>query len=593
MGTAEIALAVTATTMSLVIIFLPVAFMEGRVGRFFHSFGLTTAAAIMVSLVISFTLTPVLSARVLRPPGPTPGAGTRRLHLQELPRLRRRGGGLRAAAGVVPAPPLDRGGAGGRRQDGVGWFLLTNSRLPSDGRLVAMTGERVKCPGFTEVSAVCTAEEVRGQGPRAAARPGRGRRDPCARGRGVPPRGDAQHAGHRALRVDGVHDAHRARGLDHPQHGGGIAMPVEFLGMGATNDGSETNRRSTAASIRSSRSRWRGHTRSTAGTASSPRTAPGARTRRRRRRGSRCTRRRLQVLLAHRPNLSIPTFAAKTFATLDHMSDGRLLVHFITGGNDHEQQREGDFLGHDERYDRTREYIQIVKQVVDDQRSRSTTRATHYRFADFVSDMFPVQQPHPPISFGGSSDAAYEVGAQMPTSTACGASRSPTRRSRSRAWTAECAAAGRPRPKIQVAFRPILGPTEEAGVGASARHRRAHRVARGAEEPVDHGGARAGRRTRGRSGCSTSPRAASGSTRRCTRRPRVRRARWATRTRSSERRRRSPTRCMDYVKLGVDILSARGYDTLQDTIDFGKHVIPLVRAEVAKLDRERESAPTP
>jgi hydrophobic/amphiphilic exporter-1 (mainly G- bacteria), HAE1 family len=65
-GTAEIALAVIATTLSLVIIFLPVAFMSGRMGRFFHSFGLTTAAAIMVSLVVSFTLTPALSARMLR-----------------------------------------------------------------------------------------------------------------------------------------------------------------------------------------------------------------------------------------------------------------------------------------------------------------------------------------------------------------------------------------------------------------------------------------------------------------------------------------------------------------------------------------------
>jgi HAE1 family hydrophobic/amphiphilic exporter-1 len=64
-GTAEIALAVMATTLSLVIIFLPVAFMAGRVGRFFHSFGLTTAAAILVSLFISFTLTPALSARML------------------------------------------------------------------------------------------------------------------------------------------------------------------------------------------------------------------------------------------------------------------------------------------------------------------------------------------------------------------------------------------------------------------------------------------------------------------------------------------------------------------------------------------------
>ncbi len=65
-ATAEIALAVMATTLSLVIIFLPVAFMAGQVGRFFHSFGLTVAVAIMISLLISFTLTPALSARMLR-----------------------------------------------------------------------------------------------------------------------------------------------------------------------------------------------------------------------------------------------------------------------------------------------------------------------------------------------------------------------------------------------------------------------------------------------------------------------------------------------------------------------------------------------
>jgi len=65
-ATAEIALAVMATTLSLVIIFLPVAFMAGQVGRFFHSFGLTVAVAIMVSLLVSFTLTPALSARMLR-----------------------------------------------------------------------------------------------------------------------------------------------------------------------------------------------------------------------------------------------------------------------------------------------------------------------------------------------------------------------------------------------------------------------------------------------------------------------------------------------------------------------------------------------
>jgi len=64
-GTREIALAVTATTLSLVVIFLPVAFMGGLVGKFWNSFGLTTTFAIIVSLVVAFTLTPMLAARIL------------------------------------------------------------------------------------------------------------------------------------------------------------------------------------------------------------------------------------------------------------------------------------------------------------------------------------------------------------------------------------------------------------------------------------------------------------------------------------------------------------------------------------------------
>jgi len=65
-GTKEIALAVMATTLSLVVIFLPVAFMGAVVGRFFRSFGLTTTFAILVSLVIAFTLVPMLCSRFLK-----------------------------------------------------------------------------------------------------------------------------------------------------------------------------------------------------------------------------------------------------------------------------------------------------------------------------------------------------------------------------------------------------------------------------------------------------------------------------------------------------------------------------------------------
>ena len=65
-ATKEIGLAVLATTLSLVAIFVPVGFMGGIVGRFMKSFGLTMAFAIMVSLLVSFTLTPMLSARWLK-----------------------------------------------------------------------------------------------------------------------------------------------------------------------------------------------------------------------------------------------------------------------------------------------------------------------------------------------------------------------------------------------------------------------------------------------------------------------------------------------------------------------------------------------
>ena len=67
-GTKEIALAVTATTLSLVVIFIPVAFMGGLVGRFWKSFGLTATIAIGISLLVSFTLTPMLSSRLLKAP---------------------------------------------------------------------------------------------------------------------------------------------------------------------------------------------------------------------------------------------------------------------------------------------------------------------------------------------------------------------------------------------------------------------------------------------------------------------------------------------------------------------------------------------
>lgn len=68
-GTREIGLAVMATTLSLLAVFLPVAFLGGMVGRFLKSFGLTMSFAIAISLIVSFTLAPALGARLLKKPG--------------------------------------------------------------------------------------------------------------------------------------------------------------------------------------------------------------------------------------------------------------------------------------------------------------------------------------------------------------------------------------------------------------------------------------------------------------------------------------------------------------------------------------------
>src|SRR5690242_8841693 len=75
-GTREIGLAVMATTLSLLAVFLPVGFMGGIVGRFMSSFGFTSAFAIAVSLLVSFTLTPMLTSRFVKAPAVKEGGHT-------------------------------------------------------------------------------------------------------------------------------------------------------------------------------------------------------------------------------------------------------------------------------------------------------------------------------------------------------------------------------------------------------------------------------------------------------------------------------------------------------------------------------------
>jgi len=102
-ATAEIALPVMATTLSLVVIFIPVSFMSSISGRFLYQFGFTAAAAILVSLLVSFTLTPMMSARMFRKAGGTHEPASRRGFYRHIDRLYMRllGGSMRRRPLVV------------------------------------------------------------------------------------------------------------------------------------------------------------------------------------------------------------------------------------------------------------------------------------------------------------------------------------------------------------------------------------------------------------------------------------------------------------------------------------------------------------
>ena len=296
---------------------------------------------------------------------------------------------------------------------------------------------------------------------------------------------------------------------------------------------------------------------------------------------------RINLVVAHRPNVAYPTLTAKTFATLDHISGGRFEVHVITGGSTADQAAEGDFLAKDDRYGRTREFIQILKQAWTSD-ERFDFDGEHYRFEQF-------RRRHQAAAAAAAADLVRWL-VRGGVRGRCGrgghlravgraAGRDPEQLA---TIDAAAAAAGRAdRPTIQIAFRPILAPTEELAWEKAERILgRIKDVQAGGvpppaplEDPRERGLAAAAQGGRGR---------------------RAARPRALDRADRADRRRRQLDRLvgtpdtvaaalLDYYDLGIRIFSARGYDIYDDAIDFGRYVIPLVRSEVA----HREDAKGP
>ncbi|WP_256795185.1 LLM class flavin-dependent oxidoreductase [Terrabacter sp. Ter38] len=369
-------------------------------------------------------------------------------------------------------------------------------------------------------------------------------------------------------------------------------MPVEFLGIAANHDGTETRARSAGAldlpyAVKLARAHedngwdrvlFAYHSGSPDPALVAAHVAAHTE--------------RLNLVVAHRPNTAYPTLTAKTFATLDHISTGRFEVHVITGGSTADQAAEGDHLGKDARYARTREFIQILKQAWTSDEPFDFD-GEHYRFENFLADIKPLQTPRPRISFGGSSPAAYAVGAQEADVFALWGEPLAGTAEQIETIRAAAAAAGRPLPTVQVAFRPILGATDELAWEKAERTLGDIRAHQAAGESASRGRLRRSGSQPENAGSQRLLAAAEAGERHD-------RALWTATSAATGGGGNSTAlvgtpetvaaALLDYYDLGVRIFSARGYHLYDDAVDVGRHVIPLVREEVAR--REAATAAT-
>ncbi|MEN9892237.1 MAG: alkanesulfonate monooxygenase [Pseudomonadota bacterium] len=289
---------------------------------------------------------------------------------------------------------------------------------------------------------------------------------------------------------------------------------------------------------------------------------------------------RVGYLLAHRPGFIGPAFAARQLATLENFAGGRLAVHIISGGSDEEQRRDGDFLDHDQRYARTDEYLGVLK------RSWSATEpfdhhGALYRYERAYSEVKPLQQvdgrPQIPVFFGGASDAALRVAARHADAYALWGEPLDETRTLLRRVRATAAQQGR-RIRFSVSFRVILGETEgQAWDRADAileRTRTLRQLAgQGRGGPLQSVGAQ---------------RLLNAASRGEVLDDRL----WTAIARETGGRSNSTalvgtpeqvaSALAKYVDLGVGTLLIRGFDPVEDAIDYGRELIPRLRALAAE-----------
>ncbi len=119
---------------------------------------------------------------------------------------------------------------------------------------------------------------------------------------------------------------------------------------------------------------------------------------------------RLKYLIALRPGIVSPTYAARQSAAIDRLSNGRALFNIVVGGNPAELAGDGLFLSHDERYHQANEFLTIWRALLSGQ--TVNFKGDYYHVENAKLNFPPVQHPHPPLYFGGSSEAGVALAAK-------------------------------------------------------------------------------------------------------------------------------------------------------------------------------------
>lgn len=313
---------------------------------------------------------------------------------------------------------------------------------------------------------------------------------------------------------------------------------------------------------------------------------------------------RLKVLVAQRPGFIQPVVLARMAATLDQLTGGgRIAIHFITGGDEADQRREGDFVPHDVRYRRTGEMMAIARRLWSED-TPFDYEGEFYRYEGAFSSVKPVTPGGIPLYFAGASPPAIAIGsAQADVYAFWGEPRAAVQ---ARMDDINNAAAALSRTmRYSISLRPIIADTEDEAwekaewIAATTAERIDRAKARVAGKPDTYEG------LGGKSNATFSvDRDTSGTT--SVGRKRLiemssnqdvyderlwmKVANLTGAAGNSTALVGTPEQVAEamlrYYDLGITTLLLKGFDPLADAIDFGERLLPLVREGAALRDAQ-------